>query len=94
MSERIRRLELHGVQKQFELQGRAVEVLRDVSFSVEGDEALTIMGPSGSGKSTLLHLIGTLDRPSAGQILFDGQSPWDLDDRRLAHFRTRGGDWL
>ncbi|MBW2275947.1 MAG: ABC transporter ATP-binding protein [Deltaproteobacteria bacterium] len=89
MSERIHRLELRKVQKQFELQGRAVEVLHDVSFSVEADEALTIMGPSGSGKSTLLHLIGTLDRPSAGEILFDGQSPWDLDDRRLAHFRNR-----
>lgn len=89
MSDRIHRLELNGVQKRFELQGRTVEVLGDISFSVEGEEALTIMGPSGSGKSTLLHLIGTLDRPSAGEILYDGQSPWELDDRHLARFRNR-----
>jgi len=89
MRERIGRVELREVRKQFELHGRPVEVLREVSFSVEGGEALTVTGPSGSGKSTLLHLIGTLDRPSAGEILFDGRSPWDLDDRRLAHFRNR-----
>ena len=89
MSDRIRRLELNGVQKRFELQGRAVEVLSEVSFTVDGPEGLTSMGPSGAGKSTLLHLIGTLDRPSAGKILYDGSSPWELDDRGLARFRNR-----
>jgi lipoprotein-releasing system ATP-binding protein len=82
-------LELRSVQKGFDLQGRWVEVLRDVSFTLEPGEAVTVTGPSGSGKSTLLHLVGTLDRPSGGEVLFDGQSPWELSERELARFRNR-----
>jgi len=89
MTDRIARLELREVQKRFEMHGRPVEVLREVSFTAAKGEALTIMGPSGSGKSTLLHLIGTLDRPSAGEILFDELSPWELDEGQVARFRNR-----
>jgi lipoprotein-releasing system ATP-binding protein len=83
------RLELQQVEKYFESHGRRVDVLREISFSLEPAEAMTIMGPSGSGKSTLLHLIGTLDRPSAGRILFGGKSPWDLSENELARFRNQ-----
>jgi lipoprotein-releasing system ATP-binding protein len=81
-------LELRNVRKEFDLHGRRVEVLRDVSFALRPGEAVTITGPSGSGKSTLLHLVGTLDRPSSGEILFDGDNPWDLGERELARFRN------
>lgn len=82
-------LELIDVDKSFDLEGRQVEVLKGVSFTLEPGGALTITGPSGSGKSTLLHLIGTLDHPTAGEILYSGESPWDLSEPELAHFRNR-----
>ena len=72
-------------------EGRAgkVAVLRGVNLTLQSGEAAAIMGPSGSGKSTLLHLIGTLDKPSAGTIRFDAVDPFALPDRALAAFRNR-----
>jgi lipoprotein-releasing system ATP-binding protein len=69
--------------------GHRVEVLRDLSMSVRGGEKVAIVGQSGVGKSTLLHLIGALDRPTAGEVVFDGVSLTRLDDRELARFRNR-----
>jgi lipoprotein-releasing system ATP-binding protein len=66
-----------------------VDVLRGVSFELAPGEALAVTGPSGSGKSTLLHLIGTLDRPSAGTIEIGGRDPFGLPEPELARFRNR-----
>jgi putative ABC transport system ATP-binding protein len=66
-----------------------VEVLRGVSLTVEEGELLAIAGPSGSGKSTLLHVMGTLDRPTAGTVLVAGQEVGELSDRALSAFRAR-----
>ena len=82
-------LQLTQVSKYFEIATRRVEVLRDVTFAMNGGEALTIMGPSGSGKSTLLHLIGTLDAPSAGTIEINHQAPFTLPEPELAKFRNQ-----
>ena len=82
-------LQLTQVSKYFETATRRVEVLRDVTFAMNGGEALTIMGPSGSGKSTLLHLIGTLDAPSAGTIEINHQAPFTLPEPELAKFRNQ-----
>ena len=65
-----------------------VSALRDVSFTVNGGELVGIVGPSGSGKTTLLHLIGTLDRPSAGHIRITGLDVERLADRELAALRA------
>lgn len=91
MSDREARaaIELIGVHKQYDLDGHRVEVLAGVDLVIREDEAVTIMGPSGCGKSTLLHLVGTLDRPTAGDILYDGTSPWALSEPELARFRNR-----
>jgi ABC-type lipoprotein export system ATPase subunit len=78
-------LKLLGVSKDY----GAVQVLRNVSLEVRRGESLAIVGPSGSGKSTLLNIIGTLDRPSAGQVLLDGQDLSRLDDLKLAEVRNR-----
>ncbi len=67
-----------------------LEVLREVSLTIEAGELLAIAGPSGSGKSTLLHVMGTLDRPSAGTVRVAGQAVGDLSDRALSALRARG----
>jgi putative ABC transport system ATP-binding protein len=66
-----------------------VTALDTVSLTVEERELLAIVGPSGSGKSTMLHLLGTLDRPSAGTVLVEGGDVSRLPDRRLSALRAR-----
>ena len=71
-------------------QGAAqVTALDDVSFSVEKGEFVAIMGPSGSGKSTLLHLLGGVDRPTAGRVMVQGTDLYAMDETALAIFRRR-----
>ena len=79
-------LEAAGLEKRY---GADVAALRGVSLSSEEGELLAIVGPSGSGKSTLLHLLGTLERPSAGTIRIDGHPASELPDRALAALRAR-----
>jgi putative ABC transport system ATP-binding protein len=69
----------------------AVEVhaLRGVSFRVDAGDYVAIVGSSGSGKSTLLNLLGALDRPTAGQVRYEGRDVRDLDDAELATLRNR-----
>jgi len=64
-----------------------VEALRGVNLTVEEGEFLTVMGPSGCGKSTLLHLIGGIDRPTAGHIYVDGVDLSTLNEEGLTRFR-------
>ncbi|MEU8122870.1 ABC transporter ATP-binding protein [Spirillospora sp. NPDC049024] len=66
-----------------------VTALDAVSLTVEERELVAIVGPSGSGKSTMLHLLGTLDRPSAGTVLVEGTDVSRLPDRRLSALRAR-----
>ncbi|MBQ2061880.1 MAG: ABC transporter ATP-binding protein, partial [Oscillospiraceae bacterium] len=66
-----------------------VRALDGVSFSVEKGEFLAIIGPSGSGKSTLLHILGGVDRPTAGKVWMDGQDVYAQNEEQLAIFRRR-----
>ncbi len=66
-----------------------VHALRGVSFEVARGELVAVVGPSGSGKSTLLHIIGTLDRPSAGEVVVAGYRMSELSDRDLSSLRAR-----
>jgi putative ABC transport system ATP-binding protein len=80
-------MELQDVSKSY-LQGRrVVHALRGVSLTIKAGEFVSIMGPSGSGKSTLLHLLGALDVPSAGRVLFDGRDLQTLTDRERSLLR-------
>ena len=66
-----------------------VQVLNGVSFEVQNGESVAITGPSGSGKTTLLNIIGTLDRPSQGRVLLNGQNLSELAESDLAVLRNR-----
>ena len=68
--------------------GSAVPVLRDISLSIEAGESVAIVGPSGCGKSTLLNLLGTLDEPDEGEIIFEGVSMKNAMPKRLAALRS------
>jgi NitT/TauT family transport system ATP-binding protein len=68
----MRRIDVRGLSKTFQLAGTAIEAVRDVSFSVRRGEFVALLGPSGSGKSTVLNMIATLVKPTSGQILIDG----------------------
>ena len=81
-------LSVRGVRKSYPRGPETVEVIRDASFGMRAGESLAITGPSGSGKSTLLHLIGTLDRPTAGAIELNGRRPHELPEPALAAFRN------
>jgi putative ABC transport system ATP-binding protein len=81
-------LELNQVSKTYGEQP-PVPALRGVDLAVSAGELLAIVGPSGSGKSALLHIIGTLDRPSAGRVRIAGIDADGLDDRQLAALRAR-----
>jgi putative ABC transport system ATP-binding protein len=65
-----------------------VHALRGVSFSVTAGELISVVGPSGSGKSTLLHLMGTLDRPTSGDIILAGHRVSELSDRDMSSLRA------
>lgn len=66
-----------------------LEVLKGVNLSIEKGEIVAIIGKSGAGKTTLLQLIGTLDRPTNGQVLIDGTDVFTLNDTQLAAFRNK-----
>ena len=65
-----------------------VQVLRDISFDFTDDVSVAITGPSGSGKSTLLHIIGTLEKPSNGQVRINNTDPFALSEPELARYRN------
>jgi putative ABC transport system ATP-binding protein len=80
-------LEAHDLAREFGQGQVAVRALRGVDLAVGDGEFLAIMGPSGSGKSTLLHILGGLDRPTAGSVTLDGRRYDDLDDGPLTRLR-------
>ena len=82
-------IELKGIKKVYQMGGEPLEVLKGVDLSVKEGEFVAIMGPSGSGKSTLMHILGLLDRPSAGSYKLFGREISELDDVELSYLRAR-----
>jgi lipoprotein-releasing system ATP-binding protein len=83
------KIAVQGLEKIFTTNSNQVEVIKDLDLDVYAGETLAVVGASGVGKSTLLHILGTLERPTRGKVLWDGEEVFALDDRRLAAFRNR-----
>ncbi len=82
-------LSVQGLCKEFRSAAETLCVLEGLDLALSGGENLAIIGPSGCGKSTLLYILGTLDSPTAGQVLLDGVDPFKLGSKELAGFRNR-----
>jgi lipoprotein-releasing system ATP-binding protein len=82
-------LSLHGVAKAFEDTGSRIELFRNLDFDLAPGDFVSITGASGVGKSTLLHILGFLERPTEGEVRFQGESVSSLSDARLSAIRNR-----
>lgn len=82
-------LQVEGLTKVYGKGDAAVTALDNVSFRVDKGEFIAIIGASGSGKSTLMHLLGGVDRPTAGSVTVDGMDIFTLNESKLAIFRRR-----
>jgi lipoprotein-releasing system ATP-binding protein len=83
------KIAVQGLVKSFTTNGNVVEVIKGLDLNVYAGETLAVVGASGVGKSTLLHILGTLERPTQGSVIWEGEDIFALDERRLAAFRNR-----
>ena len=81
-------IELHGINKQYLLGRTPMTALTDISLSFDKGEFTAVWGPSGSGKTTLLNLIGTIDEPSSGKILINGDDVAKMSDNQKSEYRN------
>jgi len=79
----------HDLWKTYEMGSNEVHALQGISFAIQRNEYVAIMGPSGSGKSTLMNLIGCLDTPTKGEYWLNGRLVSEMDDDELAHIRNK-----
>ena len=81
--------ELHGISKTYDQGANEIHAVRGVDLTIDEGEFLVVVGPSGSGKTTLLQLLGGLDRPTAGELRFEGRDMARLKDGELSDLRLR-----
>jgi lipoprotein-releasing system ATP-binding protein len=81
-------LELKNIHKSFTLNGNIINVLKGIDITINPGETASIMGASGVGKSTLLNIMGTLEPPSGGTVLFDGQDVSEMEETELCRLRN------
>jgi putative ABC transport system ATP-binding protein len=82
-------IRMENVWRTYEMGDEKVHALRGVTFLIEPNEYVAIIGPSGSGKSTMMNVIGCLDTPSQGRYWLNGKLVSDMDDDELAHIRNK-----
>jgi lipoprotein-releasing system ATP-binding protein len=79
---------VEGLAKTYLMGEKRLEVLRGLDLTIEAGELVALTGPSGAGKSTFLHVVGTLDVPTRGRVLVDGEDVFALGEEELARFRN------
>ena len=82
-------IHVENLSKSFGQGAKKVEVLKGITLTVCSGEAMAIYGSSGVGKSTFMHILGTLDRPTSGKVIYRGQDVFSMEDKALAAFRNR-----
>lgn len=82
-------IRISGLYKTFKIGENNLTVLKGIDLEIRRGELLAIMGASGAGKSTLLHIVGLLDRPTQGTVLFEGQNLFQLSEAAQAEFRNK-----
>ncbi len=82
-------IRIENLNKTFLKDGLKIEVLKGLNLHIATGESLAVVGVSGSGKSTLIHILGTLDHPTSGTVLFDGVDVFTWSEQRLSDFRNR-----
>ena len=82
-------IKINNLNKSFLTPGRELHVLKGITLDLYRGEMAAIMGPSGVGKSTLLHILGALDRPTSGNIFYDGKDIFSLKNDALSDFRNK-----
>ncbi len=78
-----------NVHKKYQQASSSLHVLKGINLSVNEGDFLSIVGPSGAGKSTLLHILGGLDKPSEGQVIFEGKELYALNDKERSKIRNQ-----
>ncbi len=82
-------VQVDNLQRSFNMGNQTVHVLNGITMTIKRKEMVAIIGASGAGKSTLLHILGTLDRPTKGDVLFEGQNLFKVSETALANFRNQ-----
>jgi len=82
-------IETSQLRKSFITKAGELQVLKGIDLSIKEGEMVSIVGASGVGKSTLLHILGTLDKPTSGKVLYNGADIFSLDEDSLASFRNK-----
>ncbi|MDO9559787.1 MAG: ABC transporter ATP-binding protein [Syntrophales bacterium] len=88
MHDRVIVIRISNLNKTFVKDGTRIDVLKDLNMDIGKGDSLAVVGVSGSGKSTLIHILGTLDRPTSGTILFEDQNVFLWPETKLAVFRN------
>ncbi len=81
-------IDAQGIEKAYGTGENKLHVLKGIDLTIKRKEAICIRGASGAGKSTLLHILGTLDRPDEGRLLYDGEDIFSYNEEKLAQFRN------
>jgi lipoprotein-releasing system ATP-binding protein len=82
-------VQVENLQRSFNMGNQTVHVLNGITMTIQRGEMVAVIGASGAGKSTLLHILGTLDRPTKGEVLFEGKNMFKASETALASFRNR-----